>query len=71
MEIWWISMRTSVVYKLFDKKSSGIGGESEIKYNQQLAEELHESIVRKLKKTKSKYCLLTTIFGVLILQVCN
>ena len=46
-------MRTSVVYKLFDKKSSGIGGESEIKYNQQLAEELHEPIVRKLKKTKS------------------
>ena len=43
-------MRTSVVYKLFDKKSSGIGVESEIKYNQQLAEELHEPIVRKFKK---------------------
>ena len=45
-------MRTSVVYKLFDKKSSGIGVESEIKYNQQLAEELHEPIVRKFKKQK-------------------
>ena len=64
-------MRTSVVYKLFDKKSSGIGVESEIKYNQQLAEELHEPIVRKFKKNKKYIHLLTAIFGVLILQVCN
>ena len=46
-------MRTSLVHKLFDKKSSGIGVESEIKYNQQLAEEFHEPVVRKFKKAKS------------------
>ena len=38
----------SMVYKFFDKKSKGAG----IKENQQLANELHKSIIRKFKKRK-------------------
>ena len=44
---------TSMVYKFSDKKSSGantLGGA--IMQNQQLAEELHKSIVRKFEKSK-------------------
>ena len=37
----------SMVYKFFDKKSKGSGIKNEIKENQQLANELHELIVRK------------------------
>ena len=48
----------SIVYKFFDKKSfpftdksvSGKGVNIEVKYNEQLAEELHKPTVRKLKK---------------------
>ena len=32
----------SLVYKVFDKKSSGSGVNNEIKQNEQLAEELHK-----------------------------
>ena len=39
----------SMVYKFFDKKSSGSGIKNEIKQNEQLAEELHEPIIKKLK----------------------
>ena len=42
----------SMVYKFFDKKSKGAGIKSEIKENQQLANELHKAIIRKLKKRK-------------------
>ena len=42
----------SMVYKFFDKKSKGAGIKNEIKENQQLANELHKSIIRKLKKRK-------------------
>ena len=45
-------MRTSVVYKLFDKKSSGIGVESEIKYNQQLEKNYTNQLLENLKKQK-------------------
>ena len=40
----------SVVYKVFDKKFSGSGAKtsSEIMTNQQLAEELHKPIIRKV-----------------------
>ena len=41
----------SLVYKLFDKKSSGSGIENEIIQNQQIGEELHKPIIRKLKKS--------------------
>ena len=42
----------SMVYKFFDKKSEGAGVKSEIKENQQLANELHKPIIRKFKKRK-------------------
>ena len=42
----------SMVYKCFDKNSSGGAIKKEIKQNEQLAEELHKLIIRKLKKRK-------------------
>ena len=51
----------SMVYKFFDKKSSGSGVDAEPNY--QLANELHREIIRKFKKF---ICRLETIFGVLI-----
>ena len=53
----------SMVYKFFDKKSSGSGIANEPNY--QLANELHKPIIRKLKKEEF-INLLETIFGVLI-----
>ena len=41
-----------MVYKTFDKKTSGGVTKSEILSNQQLAEELHKSIIRKFEKQK-------------------
>ena len=38
----------SMVYNLFDKKSSGGAIKSEIISNQQLAEDLHKPVIRKL-----------------------
>ena len=53
----------SMIYKCFDKKSTGSGIASEPNY--QLANELHKPIIRKLKK--EKFILdLKIIFGVLI-----
>ena len=51
-----------MVYKFFDKKSSGSGIANEPNY--QLADELHKPIIRKFKKRKVH--LLETIFGALI-----
>ena len=43
----------SMVYKIFDKKSSGSGiNNNEIKQNIQLSNEFHKPIIRKLKKRK-------------------
>ena len=59
----------SVVYKCFDKKSSGNGVDTSLankcatESNYQLANELHREIIRKFKKF---ICRLETIFGVLI-----
>ena len=55
----------SMVYKVFDKKSSGSGVNNKIKQNIQLADELHRPIIKKIKKEK---CILhlEIIFGVLI-----
>ena len=41
----------SMVYKFFDKKTSG--GAVAVPQNEQLAEKLNKSIIRKLKKKKS------------------
>ena len=40
-----------MIYKFFDKKTAGSGIKS-MPQNEQLAEELHQSIIRKLKKRK-------------------
>ena len=41
-----------MVYKSFDKKSTGSGIKNKIKQNQQLANELHKPFIRKFKKRK-------------------
>ena len=43
---------TSIVYRIFDKKSEGTGIKNEIKENEQLANKLYKPIIRKLKKRK-------------------
>ena len=45
----------SMIYKLFDKKSTGSGIKNKIKQNQQLANELHKRIIRKCLKKKSLF----------------
>ena len=52
----------SMVYKFFDKKSSGNGVAAEPNY--QLANELHRQIIRKFKRRKV-YSSLKTTFGAL------
>ena len=42
----------SMVYKFFNKKTSGSAVKSEIMQNQQLAQELHKPIIRKFEKRK-------------------
>ena len=60
----------SMVYKFFDKKSAVSGIKNQITQNQQLAEEVHKPVIKTFKKEKFIYHL-KTIFGVLILQMCN
>ena len=54
----------SMVHKFFDKKSIGAGIKNEIKENQQLANELHKPIIRKLKKRKMYSSFKDNIWGV-------
>ena len=42
----------SMVYKFFDKKSTGNGINIPLDFNEQLAKELHKPIIRKFKKRK-------------------
>ena len=51
-----------MVYKFFDKKSSGSGISNEPNY--QLAEELHKPIIRKFKKRKVYSSFRDNIWGV-------
>ena len=44
----------SMFYKFFDKKTS-VSGIKSMTQNQQLAEELHNPIIRKLKKKRNVY----------------
>ena len=39
-----------MVYKFFDRKSKSGGVNIPLEFNEQLAEELHKPIIRKLKK---------------------
>ena len=41
-----------MVYKFFDKKTAGSGVNIPLKFNEQLAKELHKPIIRKFKKRK-------------------
>ena len=43
----------STVYNFFDKKSKGGGAINEIKQNEQLDEELHKSILKKILKRRN------------------
>ena len=52
----------SMVYKFFDKKSKGSGIINESNY--QLANELHKTIIRKLKKRKVYSSFKDNIWGV-------
>ena len=52
----------SMVYKFFDKKSSGSGVDAEPNY--QLANELHRQIIRKFKKRKIYSSFRNNIWGV-------
>ena len=58
----------SIVYKFFDKKSSGSGFANEPNY--QFANELYKRIIKKFKKEKFIHHL-ETIFWVLIQLICN
>ena len=53
-----------MVYKFFDKKSAGSGINNEITQYQQLAEELHKQIIRKLKKKRVYSTFKDNIWGV-------
>ena len=53
----------SMVYKFFDKKSKGSSIKS-LSQNQQLAEELHKSIIRKVKKRRVHSAFKNNIWGV-------
>ena len=53
---------SSIVYKFFDKKSSGSGIANESNYP--LANELHKSIIRKFKKRKVYSFFRDNIWGV-------
>ena len=51
-----------MVYKFFDKKSSGTGVDAEPNY--QLANELHRNIIRKFEKEKCYSSLRNNIWSV-------
>ena len=54
----------SMVYKLFDKKTSGSGIKNEIISNKQLAEELNKPVIRKFNKRKVHSYFIDNIWGV-------
>ena len=54
---------SSMVYKLYDKKTSGSSINNENMSDQQLAEELHKPIIRKFKKRKVQSPFIEHIWG--------
>ena len=52
-----------MVYKFFDKETSGNGVKNENMSDQQLAEELHKPIIRKIKKRK--------LYSIIIGNICS
>ena len=63
-------VKTSMVYKFFDKKTGGTV-KSEITSNKELAGELNKPIIRKFERKEKYTHLLWTIFGVQLKQICN
>ena len=53
----------SMVYKYFDKKTSGGGIKNENIYSNELREKLHKSIIRKFKKIKVESPFTDNIWG--------
>ena len=53
----------SMVYKLFDKITSGGAVKNEIMSNKELAEELHNPIIRKFEKRKVQLSFIDNIWG--------
>ena len=53
----------SIVYKCFDKKTSGSGIKNENVSNKEFAEELPKSIIRKFKKRKVHSSFIDNIWG--------
>ena len=60
----------SMIYNFFDKKSSFGSVNSEIMSNQELAEELHKSIIKKFEKPKVHSSFIDN-FRVVLLPICN
>ena len=56
----------SLVFKFFDKTTSGSGANKKIKPNQHLSNEFHKPLIKKFKKTSSLSLHLKKIFGLLI-----
>ena len=52
-----------MIYKFFDKKTSGRGIKNENISNKELAEKLHKPIIRKFKKRKVHSCFMDNIWG--------
>ena len=52
-----------MVYKLFDKKTSGSGVKSEIISNQELATELQKPVIRKFENRKVQSSFMDNIWG--------
>ena len=50
-----------MVYKFYDKKTSGSGIKNENTSDQQLAAELHKPIIRNFKKRKLHSCFIDNI----------
>ena len=60
----------SMVYHFFDKKPSGSVVKNESMSSQELAEELHKAIIRKVRKRKTHY-FLKEMFRALLLLISN
>ena len=58
-----------MIYKFFDRKTSGSGIKNESISDQQLAEKLHKPIIRKFKKRKVHLTFMDNIW--LTLLICN
>ena len=66
---WYQRGIASMVYKYFDKKTSGSGIKYENIFDKELAEELHKPIIRKIKKRKVQSPLIDNIWGAYLADV--